>query len=254
VSPLRFEFSFASAAELITAYEQELSKKGLLLRGLSAAPQQAMAGCVVALQVAGQKVIEFDAKVAAVIPSVGVAVMLDAVPLALTALVDRARVGAPLVVEASTATAADGATTPDATENDADAPTGPLAERLKALTVAEKIALALSCDRETRFALLRDHNKTLHVFVLRNPRLGLDEVQAAAKLASLSPDALKLIAEHREWGNNPTICTSLVRNPKLLMPLALRVLDRVPMSEVRAIAKGGARDQLVNAARKRLSS
>lgn len=241
MSTLRFEFSFASAAELLTSYEQELSKKGLLLRGANGAQLQAMAPCVVALQVEGRHVLDLDAKVAAVIPAVGVAVMLDSVPEALMALVERARAGLSLVDEA-------------VEEDEEPAPVGPLADRLKAMTVAEKIALALSCDREARFALLRDHNKSLHVFVLRNPRLGLDEVQAAAKMPSLSPDALKLIAEHREWGNNPTICTSLVRNPKLLMPLALRLLDRIPMSEVRAIAKGGARDQLVNAARKRLSA
>lgn len=237
VSTLRFEFSFASAAELLTSYEQELSKKGLLLRGANGAQLQAMASCVVALQVEGRHVLDLEAKVAAVIPGVGVAVMLDAIPPALAELVERARAGTPLVEE-----------------DDEPAPVGPLADRLKAMTVAEKIALALSCDREARFALLRDHNKSLHVFVLRNPRLGLDEVQAAAKMPSLSPDALKLIAEHREWGTNPTICTSLVRNPRLLLPLALRLLDRIPMSEVRAIAKGGARDQLVNAARKRLSA
>jgi hypothetical protein len=73
-------------------------------------------------------------------------------------------------------------------------------------------------------------------------------------MPSLSPDALKAIAEHREWGMNATICTSLVRNPKTLLPLALRLLERIPVSEVRAIAKGGARDQIVQAARKRLAS
>jgi hypothetical protein len=37
------------------------------------------------------------------------------------------------------------------------------------------------------------------------------------------------------------------------MPLALRLLDRIPVAEVRAIAKGGARDALVHAARKKLN-
>jgi hypothetical protein len=64
---------------------------------------------------------------------------------------------------------------------------------------------------------------------------------------------LKMIAEHREWGGNPGVCASLVRNPKTPMPLALRMLDKVPMNELKAIAKGGARDQIVQAARKRLA-
>jgi hypothetical protein len=110
--------------------------------------------------------------------------------------------------------------------------------------------LALSADRETRFALIRDTNKALHIYVLRNPRIGIDEVQFAAKLATLSPDALKYISEHKEWGLNSAICTALIRNPKLPLPLAIKLLGRIPSQEVRAIAKGGARQPLVNAARK----
>ena len=101
--------------------------------------------------------------------------------------------------------------------------------------------------------LLKKTTKTLHLFVLKNPRIGLDEVQYAAKQPNLSPDALKHIAEHREWGANATVATALVRNPKTPMPLALRLLDKLPLSEVRALAKGGARDQIVHAARRKVS-
>jgi hypothetical protein len=241
---LRLDAAFATPAELVAAFDAELSRKGLLVRGASAPAAAPMTPCRLGLHVAGKRVLELDATLAAVVPGVGVAVMLPAVPPELLALVAKARAGAPLAAEAEEAPGA---------EAEEAAPQGPLSERLKALSVAQKISLALSCDRETRFHLLRDHNKTLHVYVLRNPRIGLDEVQAAAKMASLSPDALKAIADHREWGANATICTSLVRNPKTLLPLALRLLDRVPVSEVRAIAKGGARDQIVQAARKRLA-
>ena len=239
---LRLECSFATPAELVTAHEQQLSRKGLLVRGAQGDRLTPGSPCQVAIHVGGAPVFELDASVAAVVPGVGIAVMFPAISAELTALVERARQGLPLT-EA-----------PAEEEAEESGPPGPLTERLKAMSVAQKISLALACDRETRFALLRDHNKTLHTFVLKNPRIGLDEVQSAAKMASLSPDALKYIAEHKEWGFNTTIATSLVRNPKTMLPLALRLLERIPVSEVRAIAKGGARDQIVQAARKRLSS
>jgi hypothetical protein len=88
--------------------------------------------------------------------------------------------------------------------------------------------------------------------VLRNPRIGIDEVQAAAKLNSLSPEALKAISEHPEWGQSSVICAALVRNPKTPMAIALRLLSRVPLNDVRAIAKGAGRQQIVLAARKLL--
>jgi hypothetical protein len=252
---LQFDALFASADDLVTAYDAELSRKGLLLRGATVAQVTPMAPCTVAIHISGDRLFELSGKVAAVVPNVGVAVMLDDVPADLVDLVARARTGAlfgPPLLEGELVDEAP----PPAEEEEPpeEARAGTVWERLKTLSVAQKISLALSCDRETRFALLRDRNKTLHGFVLRNPRIGLDEVQAAAKMASLSPDALKQIADHKEWGMNATICTSLVRNPKTMLPLALRLLDRVPLSEVRAIAKGGARDQIVQAARKRLGT
>jgi len=166
--------------------------------------------------------------VAAVVPGVGVAVMFEGVPPALAELAQRLK--------------------------SEEGPKGSLSlsERLKALTVPQKFQLALSGTRDERMALLRDNNKPVHVFVLKNPRIGLDEVQYAAKLPNLSPDALNMIAEHREWGMNATVATALVRNPKTPMPMALRLLDRVPATELRSLAKGGAREPIVQAARRKV--
>lgn len=50
-----------------------------------------------------------------------------------------------------------------------------------------------------------------------------------------------------------SVCTALVRNPKTPFALALKLLDRVPLNELRALAKGGAREQIVHAARKKLA-
>lgn len=236
------QVSFESHEAFKQAFDAEMARGGLLVRGSTLTLAHAQAGAEVTLkvQVAGHAEVEVKARVAAVVP-VGVAVMFDGVPSALAALA-AGTVEEPPLLEAEV----------EAEED--DAPRGPLSERLKKMTVNEKMQLALSGTRDERTALFRDSNKTLHVYVLKNPRLGLDEVQAAAKLPQLSPDALKMIAEHREWGSNPTVCASLVRNPKTPMPLALRMLDKVPVQDLRAIAKGGARDQLKHAAIKKLGA
>ena len=46
---------------------------------------------------------------------------------------------------------------------------------------------------------------------------------------------------------------ALVRNPKTPLAIAVHLLDRLPMSEIRAIAKGRAREQIVHAARKKVN-
>jgi hypothetical protein len=223
---LRLVARFSGPPEYLAAYEGELSRGGLLVRGASLENVQAGAVCELAVQIGDGELTVVPARIAAVVPGVGVAVMFDGVPQPLTDLCEA--------------------------EEEPKA-SGNLFDRLKAMTVSEKMQLALSGARDERTALLRDNNKTVHIFVLKNPRIGLDEVQAAAKSPNLSPDALKMIAEHREWSGNPTVCTALVRNPKTPLPLALKLLDRVPASDLRVLAKGGAREQLVHAARKKTS-
>jgi hypothetical protein len=221
------QVGYPSHAEYATAFAAEISKGGLLIRGATVTGTQAGSEVLLEVIVTGRPTVQVPARVAAVVPGVGVAVMFAGVPPALAQLAE-----------------------PEEAEE--EAPKGSLSERLKAMSVPEKMQLALAGSRDERAGLFRDNNKMLHVFVLKNPRIGLDEVQAAAKMPQLSPEALKMIAEHREWSGNPIVASALVRNPKTPLPLALKLLDRVPMTDLRAIAKGGAREQVVHAARKKV--
>jgi hypothetical protein len=238
-----FTAAYASAVDFLSAFDGEVSRGGLLVRGADAAGALAMSACTLAVQVADRAPVEVPARVAAVVPGIGVAVVLEGVPASLKDLAAALRGEA--LEDAPTEGAAPG-------ESEEVEPRL-LGERLKAMNVTQKMQVALSRSREERLALLRDINKTLHVYVLRNPRIGLDEVQHAAKQSTLGPDALKLISENREWGSNPTVCLALVRNPRTPLSIALKLLDKVPMADLRAIAKGGARDQLVQAARKKVT-
>jgi hypothetical protein len=234
---------YASPEAFLLAFDTEVSRRGLLVHGAQAQGAPAMTACSLVVEVPGAAAVQVPARVAAVVPGVGVAVVLEDVPEALRVLAEGLR--APPAAE-------DAGPAEEAADEAPEGAPRLLSERLKAMNVTQKMQLALSGGREERLALFRDVNKVLHVYVLRNPRIGLDEVQHAAKQPTLSPDALKLIADHREWGANATVCTALVKNPRTPLPIALRLLDKVPPSEVRAMAKGGARDQIVQAARKKL--
>jgi hypothetical protein len=225
--------AFASPDEFLAAFDGEIARGGVLVRGAQLGAAQAMSECRLSVEVAGSPPVEVSGRIAAVAAGVGVAVVFQGVPAALSELAG--------VLRAPVEPAAD------------EAPRGALADRIKAMSVQQKMQAALSGGREERLALIRDPAKAAHVFVLKNPRIGIDEVLYAAKSPNLSPDAIKLITEHKEWSVNAAICTALARNPKTPVPIALRLLDRVPSSELRAIAKGGARDQIVHAARKKVA-
>jgi hypothetical protein len=118
---------------------------------------------------------------------------------------------------------------------------------------AARIHSALYGGRDERWRVIRDVNKMLHPYVLRNAGLGLDEVLAIAKLSTVAPDLLAAIAERREWAQRPDIATALVRNPKTPTAAAVRLLDHVPAQELRQLAKDSrTRPAIQQAARKKV--
>ena len=121
------------------------------------------------------------------------------------------------------------------------------------LSQAEKIQLALHGNRDQRNAILRDSNRTLHQYVLKNPQVNADDVLAIAKNAQMTPELLKMISDRKEWFQRPQIALALARNPKTPPEVAVRALDHVPMDALRQLAKGtGAMPHVVAAARKKV--
>src|SRR5262249_4944778 len=101
--------------------------------------------------------------------------------------------------------------------------------------------------------IMRDVNKLLHPYVLRNAGLGLDEVLSIAKMTSVAPDLLGTIADRRDWSQRPDIALALVRNPKTPTPAAIRLLENVTATDLRQLAKDShTKPAVQQAARKRL--
>lgn len=121
------------------------------------------------------------------------------------------------------------------------------------LTHAQKIQLALHGNRDQRNAILRDRNRTLHAYVLKNPQISVDDVLAIAKNPQMGPEVFKQLAERADWLQRPQIAIALVRNPKVPPEIGLRALPFVPQDALRQLAKGvGAPPHIVAAARKRV--
>jgi hypothetical protein len=134
----------------------------------------------------------------------------------------------------------------------ASAPASAGSTRPDGLTRNEKIQKALHGTRDERNAILRDRDRTLHPFVLKNPQLDADDVLAIAKNAQMTPDLLKLIGERKDWFQRPAIAFALARNPKTPAEVAVRALDHVPLEALRQLAKGGVLPHVAQAARKKL--
>jgi hypothetical protein len=129
-----------------------------------------------------------------------------------------------------------------------------LQAQIAAMTPPQKIQLALKGDRTARLFLLKDLNKTLHTFLLQNPRITLDEVRFMAGYKQTSAEALETIAANPDYMRQQGIVTALVRNPRTPGPTAARLVEKLPEAEVRRLAKSSDVPRAVQiAARKRLN-
>jgi hypothetical protein len=144
-----------------------------------------------------------------------------------------------------------GAEAPDARD---EASETSLQLQMAAMTAPQKIQLALKGDRTARLLLLKDLNKTLHVFLLQNPRITLDEVRFMAGYKQTSAEALETIAANPDYMRQQAIVTALVRNPRTPGPTAAKLVEKLPEAEVRRLAKSSDVPRAVQiAARKRIN-
>jgi hypothetical protein len=128
-----------------------------------------------------------------------------------------------------------------------------ISDQIESMSVAELRQAALHGRKSMRMMLIKHRNKTLHPFVIRNPAITLDEVQQIARMPSVNPDVLRSIAKNKDWSRSTTVCRNLVRNPKTPMKEALQLLAKLPISEVRALAKSPhVRTPIQQAARKKI--
>jgi hypothetical protein len=132
-------------------------------------------------------------------------------------------------------------------------PAATVPARHDGLSRMEKVQKALHGTRDERNAILRDRDRTLHAFVLKNPQLDADDVVAIARNPQLAADLLQQVGDRKEWLQRPAVALALVRNPRTPPELAVRALEHVPIEAVRQLARGaGALPHVQAAARKKL--
>ena len=235
---MRVVARYDSAAALATDVAQQLGKGGLLVRGAVPSGLALFAAVELEVACAGASVV-VPAQVLQIFPGLGVAVGVDAVARARVEALARGEVAAP----------APAATPPASPAAAAE----PAARGNHAAEMLAKIQRALNGDRDARMAVLRDPNRTVHVHVLRNPGLSLDEVVAIARMTTVSVELLTQIAGRREYGHRPEVAIALVRNPTVPVPVAVELVAHVGEGDLKLLAKDGrTREPVQRAARKRL--
>src|SRR5204862_5362563 len=99
--------------------------------------------------------------------------------------------------------------------------------RIAALTVAQRMALAMKGTREERSVLIRDPNKIVAVAVLSSPKLTETEVAAIARMPNVSDEILRIIAHTRAWIKNYDVVLGLCKNAKTPLAISMNLLSRL---------------------------
>jgi len=128
---------------------------------------------------------------------------------------------------------------------------GTLYGRIHKLGTDQKRVLALTGNRAVRAILARDVVKQVHLFVLKNPRIGTDEVSEYARYPGLSPEALTYVAANSTWLRTPGLRFSLMRNPNVPHETAQALVESLGGDELRFLGKSSEiRNDVATLARK----
>jgi hypothetical protein len=112
-----------------------------------------------------------------------------------------------------------------------------ISQRILNMSVAEKVKLATLGNREARNILMRDSNRLVSMAAATSPRITDGEILSLANSRTVNADVLRYIYSTRDFLKNYAIRISLVKNPKVPLPTALRMLQTLQERDIRDLAR-----------------
>jgi len=112
-----------------------------------------------------------------------------------------------------------------------------IAQKVMRMTVSEKVKLATMGNKEARTLLLRDSNKLVCMAAATSPRITDGEIFSLANSRTVNAEVLRHIYSNRELTRNYAVKASLVKNPKVPLPTALKFLLTLQERDIKELAK-----------------
>jgi hypothetical protein len=110
-----------------------------------------------------------------------------------------------------------------------------LVERLPALAVGERVAIARRASRAVLQGLRHDPTGGVVAALLDNPRLTEGDLLPLLAAETTRPQVIAVVLSHRTWGTRYPVRVAAVRNPRAPVDLALRHLPLLKKVDLRAI-------------------
>jgi hypothetical protein len=112
-----------------------------------------------------------------------------------------------------------------------------ITQRIMRMTVSEKIKLATLGNKEARTLLLRDANKLVCMAAAQSPRITDGEILSLANSRTVNADVLRYVYSNREFTKTYAIKVAIVKNPKVPLPTALKMLVTLQEKDIKDLAR-----------------
>jgi hypothetical protein len=109
-------------------------------------------------------------------------------------------------------------------------------QKLAKMSFSERLKAAIKGSREMRAILIRDSNKMIASAVLSSPKLSEPEIEGFAKMASISEEVLRVIANNRAWTKNYNVILGLTKNPKTPLAMSLNFMNRLSSRDLQQLS------------------
>jgi len=108
---------------------------------------------------------------------------------------------------------------------------------IQQMNIVQKVKLARLGNKEARGLLVRDRNKVVAVAAISSPKLTDNEVVTIAQSRNVCDEVLRVVSSNRLWTRNYKVKLSLVTNPRTPQPTAMKFLNFLQDSDLKAIVK-----------------
>ena len=112
-----------------------------------------------------------------------------------------------------------------------------ITKRIMKMSVSEKIKLATLGNKEARTILLRDANKLVCMAAATSPRITDGEIIGLANSRTVNGDVLRYVYSSREFLKTYAIKISIVKNPKVPLPTALKLMQTLQEKDIKELAR-----------------
>lgn len=109
--------------------------------------------------------------------------------------------------------------------------------KIRMLPVQVRLRLARSAPRGLRMIMIRDPNPQVAVQVLRSNAMSDQEIEQIAHSRSVVEEVIEEIARRRSWIRKYPILRAVVANPRTPVGMAVRMVPRLSVRDLRALSK-----------------